>query len=105
MSRNYFQEGFTIVEIIVAISIITILVGLSYSGYASFSQRQKLVSAGQNLKNLLRDVQSRNFNNEVDCSICICNNPNVNSLDGWVLNLDSRQFNGICQGNSFSVTS
>lgn len=98
------NSGFTIIEIIIAIAIITILLALSYSGYATFSTRQKLISSGQNLKNLLRDVQSRTFNNEVDCSVCTCNSPTINSLDAWVVDLQNRVFYGKCQNNTFLST-
>jgi len=106
MKTSYSFSGFTIIEIIVAISVITILVSVSYAGYAAFSQRQKLTSAGQTLKNDLRDIQSRSFNSEADCSICNCNNPSVSSSVAWYIDLSEseRKFYGICQGNLFTVT-
>lgn len=97
-------NGFTIIEIIVVIAVITLLMGLSYTGYASFSHRQKLISAGQTLKNTLRDIQSRNFNNEVDCSVCNCTDPTANILEGWTVDLATRTFFGRCQGIPFIET-
>lgn len=95
--------GFTIIEIVVVIGLITIFISLSYAGYATFTQRQKLISAGQTLKNILRDVQSRSFNNEADCSICNCTDPAVNVLESWNADLTQKQFYGVCQGRNFSL--
>ena len=99
------KKAFTIIEIIVAIAVISMLVGLSYTGYAAFTQRQELTSDGQNLKNILRDVQSRSFNGEVDCNTCNCSDPTKPILDGWFVDLSSRQFYGQCKGIRFSLTS
>lgn len=96
--------GFTIIEIVVVIGLITIFVSLSYAGYATFTQRQKLITAGQTLKNTLRDVQSRSFNNEVDCDICNCTDPAADILESWNTDLSLHQFYGVCQGRNFSIT-
>ena len=96
------DSGFTIIELLVSISVIGILIGLSYAGYAVFTQRQKLISSGQTLKNILRDIESRSYNGEVDCSVCNCTDPLVNSLDGWFVDLTDKRFYGVCGANSFS---
>ena len=98
------NTGFTLIELIVTIGVLGILVGLSYAGYATFTQRQKLITAGQNLKNILRDVESRSFNNEVDCSICNCTDPFNLTLDGWYADLSNKQFYGVCRGIIFTQT-
>ena len=97
-------SGFTLIEIIVVVGVISILVSVSFSGYAVFTQRQKLMSDGQTFKNTLRDVQSRSYNGEVDCNVCSCSAANSKSLDGWFVNLVSRQFYGQCGGVNFSLT-
>ena len=86
--------GFTIIELMVTISVVGILLGLSYAQYATFTQRQKLITAGQTLKNILRDVESRSFNGEVDCSVCNCTDPSQESSVRWFVDLDNRQFYG-----------
>src|SRR3990167_8939591 len=98
------RSGFTIIELVVTISVIGILLGLSYSQYANFTQRQKLITAGQTLKNILRDVESRSFNGEVDCSVCNCTDPIQESFGRWYMDLDNRQFYGSCGANEFTRT-
>src|SRR3989338_2157578 len=99
------KYGFSIIELVVTISITAILLGLSYTQYASFSQRQKLINSGQTLKNLLRDVESRSFNGEVDCSVCNCTEPGELLQVRWFVDLANRQFYGVCgTGDPFTVT-
>jgi prepilin-type N-terminal cleavage/methylation domain-containing protein len=97
------KKAFTLIELLVSIAIIMLLVGLSFAGYSRFSQRQALISAGQTLKNTLRDAQSRAFNGEQDCSICDCTAGGFSSLTGWYADLGNRNFYGICGGNEFPV--
>lgn len=102
MIRRY--SAFTVIEIIITIGVILTLVGLSYAGYATVNQRQKLITAGQTLKNTLRDVQSRAFNGEADCNFCECNEPEGPLLDGWNVNLDDRVYYGTCGNGDFSIS-
>ena len=90
------KNGFTIIEILVTITIILILVGGSYSGYATIADRQKLVTAGQNMKNILRDVQSRAYNREIDCTVCNCSLDAGDISHGWVVDFSNKVFYGNC---------
>lgn len=104
--KNNFQfYGFTLIEILVSISVISILLGITYAGYAAFDLRQKLVAAGQTMKNILRDAQSRSYNGEVDCSVCYCSdNTAAPSLIGWNVDFTNRKIYGQCGNNSFSAS-
>jgi len=90
------KNGFTIIEILVTIAIILILVGGSYTGYATIADRQKLVTAGQNMKNILRDVQSRAYNREIDCTVCDCSLDAQDISHGWVVDFSNKVFYGNC---------
>ncbi len=97
------KRGFTLIELLISISVVSILLGLSYAGYGRFSQRQNLISAGQTMKNILRDVQSRSFNGEIDCSPTACNcSVTSSNLTDWVVDFSSRTQYGKCEGVSFS---
>ncbi|KKS96695.1 MAG: hypothetical protein UV73_C0009G0046 [Candidatus Gottesmanbacteria bacterium GW2011_GWA2_43_14] len=98
------NEGFTIIEIVVTIGIILVLLGISFSGYATVSRRQKLTTSGQNLKNMLRDVQSRAYNGEVDCSVCDCDVDSQVFFEGWLVDFNNREFFGSCNGNQYLLT-
>jgi prepilin-type N-terminal cleavage/methylation domain-containing protein len=94
--------GFTIIELLISITVLCLLVTLSYANYAKTNQRQTLVAAGQNIKNILRDAQSRSFSGEVDCSVCGCGSVNFQPLNGWYVDFDTKEFYGECSNSQFS---
>ncbi len=93
--------GFTMIEILVAITVIFLLVGFGFAGYASYNQRQILISSGQTLKNLIRDAQSRAYNNEIDCTpgICDCTTSSGQNLTGWYVDFSNKSIYGKCGNN------
>jgi Tfp pilus assembly protein FimT len=99
------SSGITLIEILISLAIIFTLMGLSFAGYAGLNQRQTLVTSGQKLKSILRDVQSRAFTYETDCSIsaCNCTNDKNQSLKGWIVDFNDMKFFGECNnGKTFS---
>jgi prepilin-type N-terminal cleavage/methylation domain-containing protein len=99
----YFSSGFTMIEILVTIVVVLIIAGLTFAGYASLNERQKLISAGQTMKNVIRDAQSRAFNGEMDCNlgVCDCSVSSTEKLVGWYVDLTNRQIYGQCDSTSF----
>lgn len=93
MRRNV---GFTIIELLISVGIISILVGFSFAGYAKLNQRQTLISSGQNLKNIIRDAQSRVTNNEIDCTLCDCTVSGSTSFNGWSVDFANKRIYGSC---------
>jgi len=53
------KSGFTLVEILIATTVIMGLTGLVIANFGTFSNNQKMKQAGKTLKNDLRFVQSR----------------------------------------------
>jgi prepilin-type N-terminal cleavage/methylation domain-containing protein len=99
------HTGFTVIEILVAISIVVLIVSMSVAGYTFLNQRQKLINAGQGLKNTLRDVQSRAYTSETDCNICDCTPNTAETLDGWYADFSTGKMYGSCNGNTFPAVS
>lgn len=89
-------SGFTIIELLISIAVVAVLLSVSFAGYAKLDQRQTLISAGQNLKNIIRDAQSRVFNNEIDCNSCTCSSSGSSSFNGWTVDFDQRNIYGSC---------
>ncbi len=98
LSKN---SGFTLIEILVAITVILLLISFGFAGYASFNQRQTLISSGQTLKNFIRDAQSRAYNNEIDCTpgICDCTTDSDKNLTGWYVDITNKSIYGKCGNN------
>ena len=85
---------------------IAVIAGIILAGYAKFSQRQSLVAAGQNFKNLLTDAQSRAQSSEVDCSICGgCTAAATSDFKGWYVDFENRKIYGKCADKTFSEKS
>lgn len=92
------EKGFTIIELLVCAAVIFLLLGFAFAGYARLNQRQILISSGLTMKNIIRDVQSKAYNGELDCGAdrCDCSPTSSSSLRGWYVDFDSRQIYGEC---------
>lgn len=53
------QRGFTLIEMLVAITIMLLLFGIGIVSYLRFDSRQQLIQAGEELKSDLRIAQAR----------------------------------------------
>lgn len=96
------RSAFTLIELLISVGIVSILLGVSFAGYASLNQRQTLISAGQTVKSILRDAQSRAISNEVDCSVCSCVPSGSNVFSGWTVDFFAKEIYGQCGASNFS---
>lgn len=97
------SSAFTIIELLISTAIIAILVGASFAGYARLNQRQTLISAGQNLKNILRDAQLRAVNRELDCGEgkCNCDAGADTGFSGWYVDFADKKIYAKCGDYQF----
>jgi prepilin-type N-terminal cleavage/methylation domain-containing protein len=108
------RKGFTLVEILVSVSVIGLLLGLGLAQYSRFNRRQIVEQAARNLIQSLRLAQNKALSGEKDCSsgVCggnddVCGNdatdPNDNELTRWCVsfNANGYQIFGDCEGNYF----
>jgi prepilin-type N-terminal cleavage/methylation domain-containing protein len=79
--QNQFQLGFTLLEIMVAISVIAVLASMGYVSYQEFNRRQALIGANQTFRSNLRDIQSK-ASSGVKPAVAVCN---AATLDGYRL--------------------
>jgi prepilin-type N-terminal cleavage/methylation domain-containing protein len=64
-ARKAFRAGFTIVEMLVAITIIALVSGVSYQGYSSFENAQKDRAVTRNVENLIRSLDRQVANDTI----------------------------------------
>lgn len=65
------KTGYTLIELMVVISIIALLAGLGVAAYSNFNQTQTLKAAANDLKNNLRLAQNKALSQEKP-SACSC---------------------------------
>jgi len=105
--------GFTLIEVLIVMTIIGIIFGLGMAQYSKFNRSQIVVQAAQELKNNLRFAQNKAIAGEKDCSsaecggadgICGTNDVGEKTLEGWRVNYSSGQnyqIYGSCDGETF----
>ncbi|MEK7166140.1 MAG: prepilin-type N-terminal cleavage/methylation domain-containing protein [Patescibacteria group bacterium] len=91
MERQYHTHlGFTLLEIMVAISVIALLASMGYVSYQEFNRRQALIGANQTFRSNLRDIQSK-ASSGVKPTSGVCNSPNT--LTGYQVSyINSTQY-------------
>ncbi len=95
------NAAFTLIELLISVGIITLLLGASFAGFARLNQRQTLISAGQNLKNIIRDAQNRAVNGEFDCTKCDCTGETETGFSGWYVDFTTKSIYGKCTAEKF----
>lgn len=53
------NQGFTLIEMLVSVTILIVVVGGGLAGYIQFNDRQSLVTAGNRVESLMRTAQKR----------------------------------------------
>lgn len=96
------QKGYTIIEILVVLTIIGILFAVGYANFRSFSQRQAVMDAAKTLQGSLRLVQQTALSGEKPDSP-FCRPPN--RLNGYNLRVNNSGYTveANCTGSSVGV--
>ncbi len=87
MGRFFISSGFTLIELIVAISVIAILSTAGIASFVTFSQRQALATATFDVVTMLNTAKSRALS-QVKPSTPPGNGCITNALNGYVVNID-----------------
>jgi len=107
------KSGFTLVEVLIVMTIIGIIFGLGIAQYSKFNRSQMVVQAAQGLKNNFRFAQDKAMAGEKDCSstecggadgVCGTNDIGEKTLEGWRVSYSSGrsyQIYGSCDGETF----
>lgn len=89
----YSNKAYTLIEILVSLTIVGLLFSVGYAGFRDFSRRQQVISSSRIISSELRLIQSKALSGEKPDSIN-CNDPNT---------LDSYSFEAI-DDNSFRIS-
>lgn len=88
---KHLLSGFTLVELMVVVAIVSMLSVVGIVSYNSFSNKQQIVQAGRTMKEVLRDAQSRAFTGEY----AGCPTP-PNTLKGWQVDFSNSSMAAVC---------
>ena len=96
------KPGYSLIEVLVAVTIISVLTGSSLVGYNRFQGRQGLKSAGEQLVSDLRLTQQKALSGQKPSGWC----QGASSLTGWRLIFTSDavyDIRGICDSGAVTV--
>lgn len=95
------RRGYTLIELIVVITIIGLLVGASIAGFNTLNKRQTLISSGKEVISLMRTAQQRAVSGIKPAGVC-------DRLMGYsvkgTINGSSYTLNYVCLVNGNLVT-
>ncbi len=92
------MDGFTLIELMIAITIISVMVSLGLSAYGKARERQIGVSAGETIISILQSAQSDASTGKKDCVGKYLGQEVVISLPN---NINSRS---LCEGDDGAIT-
>lgn len=99
LPENKIRLGFTLIEILVSISIVSLLTGLTIAGYGTFNKKQTVKTAAYQLASNLRLAQQKAISGEKP-SGCTGN------LQSWQINITANNYSQVvvCINPDFSTT-
>lgn len=93
------KNAFTLIELLIAVSLIGLLFTIGIAYYQNFSRQQIIVQTAKEFKNNLRHAQSKALAGEKDESVC-GSGLTATPLEGWFVEIaaDSYEIYGRCGG-------
>ncbi len=109
------RTGFTLIEMMIAISIVLVLISISISRYVQYNQKQAARATVDRVRQVLEQAKANAISGKKDCGICGGANQKCDSivevpadrvLNGWRVQLvygatRSLTLDGLCGGVSF----
>lgn len=102
MSSVHQQHGFTLIELMVAITIMTLLFGSGVVSYLKFNDNQQVVVTGQKIQQMLRTAQKKA---RVGDKPTGCNTLNAYQLSASAVANAQVRLDAVCNSGNFQVES
>ena len=96
-------KGFTLIEVLISLTIIGLLFGFGFANFRDYSRRQQLLSVARNLKGQIRLVQSKASAGEKPDDIK-CNGTNtLSSYSFQIVSTTSYRTVANCMGGNVTI--
>lgn len=99
------NHAYTLIEILVGITIIGIIFGIGYVGFRDFSRRQALTSVSRMIKSDLRLAQSKALSGEKPDNAFCTGTEVLNSYEFRIVDTDTYRVNANCSGGDVEIKS
>ena len=97
------RKGFTLIEVLISLTIIGLLFGFGFANFRDYSRRQQLLSVARNLKGQIRLVQSKASAGEKPDDIK-CNGTNtLSSYSFQIVSTTSYRTVANCMGGNVTI--
>ena len=97
------SAGYTLIEILVAITIVGLLFGVGYANFRGFSQRQAVLNAGKLIQGDLRLAQQMALGGQKPDNV-MCDSPNtLNGYNFKVYSTSEYKIEADCSGGSVAT--
>lgn len=64
------NQGFSLIEILVTISLMAVMIGVTATGYRNYNRRQTATAAAQRFRQVLQEANANATAGKIDCSVC-----------------------------------
>lgn len=80
--------GFSLIEILIALALVGVTMGLTLKGYGTYNRRQTVTAAAKRIRQVLNEAKANATAYRIDCSLCgggdgNCDGVNDLQLVGW----------------------
>lgn len=104
------NNGFSLIELLVSISIISVLFGVGIAAYNEFNRKQIMTQNAKQVESDLRLAQNKALTGQKDCvTVCggdingRCTNTSL-PLVGWFINFTTKEIYGKCSTSVFGTS-
>lgn len=92
-----FLRGYTLIEVLIVLSVMGVLFGIGYAGYRDFSRRQEISGIAKSIEGNLRKAQ-QNALSGVKPDVLVCKSQTLVGYDFYMVSGSEYQIRANCTG-------